>query len=142
MLGVKNIRILVEIFFFYQFCGYTLFFVKPLALQVGTSVRGTGGLILVRKNFSCFNFYSVNIDRYLKRGFFHQSSASLCAYACEAPSEGVHVRPSLVDPARPHGSLSERASPRTQEGAKTEHAEGKVVRSAGHGTPSCKRPLP
>jgi len=60
MLGVKNIRILVETFSFYQFRGSTPFFVEPLA---GTSVRGTVRLILLRKGFNCFNFYSIDIDK-------------------------------------------------------------------------------
>jgi len=41
---------------------YTLFR-QTFGLTSGTSVRGTVGLILVRKDFNCFNFYSIDIDK-------------------------------------------------------------------------------
>jgi len=34
-------------------------FIKPFGLTNGVSVRGKVGLILVRKGFNCFNFYSI-----------------------------------------------------------------------------------
>jgi hypothetical protein len=64
-------------------------FVKPLDLASGTSVRSTVGLILVRKGFNCFNFYTTctcttlgNIENHniitqrqiLKMIFFYTSS--------------------------------------------------------------------
>ena len=44
-------------------------FVKLFGMTSGASVRGTVGLILVRKDFNCFNFYS--IDKKLTWGCFH-----------------------------------------------------------------------
>ena len=36
-------------------------FAKPFGLTSGTSMRGTVGLILVRKIFNCFNFNSIDL---------------------------------------------------------------------------------
>ena len=48
------------------------FFRQIFGLSSGTSVRGTVGLILVRKCFNCFNFYSN--DKKLTWGCFHDKN--------------------------------------------------------------------
>ena len=45
-------------------------FVKPFGLTCGASVRGTMGLILVRKYFNCFNFYSILGKMYVPYGTY------------------------------------------------------------------------
>ena len=45
------------------------FFRQTFGLTSGTSVRGTVGLILVKKDFDCFKFYS--IDRQIQILFFN-----------------------------------------------------------------------
>ena len=59
VLGVKKIRILVEIFFFHiNFVGLHLLLSKLWAGK-WTSVRNMAGLILKRKCSDSFNFYSI-----------------------------------------------------------------------------------
>ena len=59
VLGVKKIRILVEIFFFHiNFVGLHLLSSKLWAGK-WTSVRNMAGLILKRKCSDSFNFYSI-----------------------------------------------------------------------------------
>jgi len=60
VLGVKSIRILVEIFCFYKKNGSPLPLVKTLDLTSGSSVRGKVGLTLVKIVFNYFNFYIIN----------------------------------------------------------------------------------
>ena len=48
--------------------GTTPSFVKTFGLTSGTSVRGTVGLTLVRKDFKCFNFYSIDYSIDVDRG--------------------------------------------------------------------------
>ena len=66
--GVKNISFLVETFFFYQKIGLhplSLSFVKLFGLISETFVRGTVGLILVKKDFNYFNFYSILVEMHM-----------------------------------------------------------------------------
>ena len=59
MLGVKSIRILVEIFSFYQFRESTPFFVKPLARQVRPPLLENRAFVPV---YNCFLSRFLNQD--------------------------------------------------------------------------------
>jgi hypothetical protein len=56
--GVKSIRILVEPL---SISWVTTLFRQTFRLASGTSVKSTMGLILVRKSFNGFNFYSIDL---------------------------------------------------------------------------------
>ena len=57
---VKKISLLGGNIFYLSKNGTPPPFVKPVGLTSGTSVRGMVGLILMRKFFNCFNFYSID----------------------------------------------------------------------------------
>jgi len=60
ILLVKKIRLLGGNIFYLSKNETPHPFVKNFGMTSGTSVSGTVGLTLVRKNFKCFNFYSID----------------------------------------------------------------------------------
>ena len=76
VIGVKSIRILLEIFFFYQFYWSTPSFVKIFGLTSRTFVMGMVTLILMRNDFNYFNFYILKTMDHIVVGQINLSSSS------------------------------------------------------------------